>query len=144
MAAGTIAVFNTSKEWLMDGTFDLDGDSFKIMLITAATVPAVTDVTPDPTNYTEVTAGGNYTAGGAAATVTWVESAGTVTLALSANVAWLANGANPTNARYAILFADNVTTPVADAAVAFIDLGATIDMSAGDLTINAGNIFTLA
>lgn len=146
MAAGDITVFNEAKAFLIDGGF-ANTDNISLALITSATVPTAADVTPALGDYTEVTAGGNYTAGGEvldtiANMVT--QSGGTMTFDdTGASVTWSQNASNPTNARYGIIY--NSTQAGKDA-IAFIDLGTTIDMSAGDLTItwNASGIFTIA
>jgi hypothetical protein len=146
MARGDVVVFNTAKEYLMDGTFDLDNDTIKIAICDNTVAPTATTATPALGDFTEVGAAGTYTAGGTTLTCTWVESAGTVTFDSSTNPTWAADASNDTDAYWGIIYADNVTTPVADAAIAYLDLGGPVDMQAGDLTItwNASGIFTLA
>lgn len=144
MAAGTVTVFQEAKAYMIDGGWG-SADVIKIALITAAVAPTAGDTTPALGDYTQVTAGGNYTAGGEtldtlANMVT--QSAGTVTFDdTGASVSWAQHASNPTNARYAIIYND---TNLTDAAIAFVDLGAAVDMTAGDLTItwNASGIFT--
>ena len=60
-----------------------------------------------------------------------------------ASVTWAKNASNPTNAAAALIYND---TQASDPAIAFVDLGGTIDMTAGALTItwNASGIFTIA
>lgn len=146
MAQGDVVVFNTAKEYLMDGTFDLDGDTIKIAICDNTTTPSATTATPALGDFTEVGTAGTYTAGGTTLTCTWVESAGTVTFDSSTNPTWAQHASNDTDAYWGIIYADNVTTPVADAAIAYLDLGGPVDMTAGDLTItwNASGIFQLA
>ena len=145
MATGDVVVFNTAKEWLMDGTFDLDNDSFKCAILDNTTAPTATTATPALGDFTEVGSAGSYTAGGEALTVTWVESGGTVTFDSSTNPTWAQNASNDTDAYWGLVYADNVTVPVADAAVCYVELGGPVDMSAGSLTItwDAAGIFTL-
>ena len=144
MATGDVVVFNTAKEWLMDGTFDLDGDTIKLAICDNTTAPTATTATPALGDFTEVGTGGTYVAGGATLTCTWTESGGTVTFDSSTNPTWAQDAGNDTDATWGIIYADNVISPVADAAIAYVELG-TVDMSAGSLTVtwNASGIFTL-
>jgi len=145
MAQGDILVFEEAKAYMIDGGWE-PADTIKLGLVTVAVVPAGGDTTPAFGDYTEVTPGGNYTAGGETLdtlTNMVTEAAGTMTFDdTGATVQWLQNASNPTNARYGIIYND---TDAGDAAIAFLDLGAAVDMTAGDLTItwNASGIFTI-
>lgn len=138
--AGEFYLFNSAKEWIGDGTIDLDGHTFKAALVTSAVTPAASTAAPcwgagGSTNLStnEVTPGGNYSAGGVAlANVTWVESAGVVTFD-SDNVTWAQNASNPTNARWMIVYSD---TAANKNALGYVDLGGTTDLSAGAFTYN--------
>jgi hypothetical protein len=139
MAAGDLTVYEEAYATISN-LHDLDADTIKLALITVATVPTAADATPALADYTEVTAGGNYTAGGTDISATFTEAGGTATFD-GTDVTWTQNAGNPTDARYAIV---HDTTTVG--AIAFIDLGATIDMTATDLTVafNASGIFTIS
>lgn len=148
MAAGDLSVFDEAKAYLIDGGWEA-ADNIKLALITSAVTPTDADAVPavgsgGTTNYTEVTAGGAYTAGGETLDTLGnmvTEAAGTMTFDdTGASVQWLQNASSPTNARYAVIYHDTTNL-----AIAWIDLGATIDMTAGDLTItwNASGIFTI-
>jgi len=152
MAAGDLTVFDEAKAYMLDGDFG-STDSVKLALITSAVTPTAADAVPGmhasaTTTYTEVTAGGAYTAGGEtldtiANCVT--EAAGTMTFDdTGASVVWSQNASSPTDARYGIVY--NSSDTGLERAFCFIDLGATIDMTAGDLTItwNASGLFTIA
>ena len=69
-------------------------------------------------------------------------SGGTATFDSATNPTWAQNASNPTNARYAIIYND---TDASDRAIAFVDLGSTIDMTVGSLTLtwNASGLFTV-
>jgi|APSaa5957512535_1039671.scaffolds.fasta_scaffold03033_4 hypothetical protein len=144
MAVGDITLFNETKASMLDGGWG-SNDLIKVALITSAVVPTTTQVTPSLSDFTEVAAGGTYTTGGSdlSAWSTMIsQSVGTVTFADDdASVAWLQNGSNPTNARYGIIY-----NSVANQAIAYIDLGQDVDLSAGDLTLswNVNGIFTIA
>lgn len=144
MAAGDLVVFNEAKGFLIDGGFE-SADDIKVALVTTATTPTASTATPTLSDFTQVTAGGNYTAGGISigdlgTLVT--TSGGTMTFDSATNPTWAQNAGNPTNARWAIVYND---TDASDRAIAFVDLGATVDMTAGALTItwNASGLFTI-
>ena len=144
MARGDVTVFEEAKAKMLDGDW-ASTDHFYCGLITNAVVPTAADETPVYGDYTEVTPGGNYSAGGTdlgtlADLVT--ESGGTMKFDSSTNPQWAQNASNPTNAYYGIIY--NYTDAGKDA-VAFVDLGGPVDMTAGDLTItwNASGIFTI-
>jgi hypothetical protein len=150
MAAGDMVVFEQALAYMIDGGWE-PADTIKVALVTSAVTPAAADAVPSmsggTTNYTEVTAGGGYTAGGETLDTLdncVTEVGGTVTFDdTGATVTWTQNGASPTDARWAIIYND---TDATNRAIAFMDLGATIDLSAGDLTItwNASGIFTIS
>ena len=146
MAQGDIVVFDEAKAYMIDGGWAA-ADSIKMALVTVATVPAAGDITPALADYTEVAAGGNYTAGGEVldtlANMT-TEAAGTMTFDdTGATVSWAQHASNPTNARYAIIYNG---TFAGDQAIGFLDLGGVTDMTAGALTVtwHASGIFTIA
>ena len=145
MAAGDISVFDEAKAYMIDGGWEA-ADTIKLALLTATTAPTDADTTPALGDYTQVTAGGNYVAGGETLDTLGnmvTEASGTMTFDdTGASVTWSQNGSNPTDARYGLIYNDTQ----ADQAIAWIDLGSTIDLSAGDLTItwNASGIFTIA
>lgn len=144
MAQGDLKVFTTAKEWMGDGTIDLDTHTFKLAICDNTVTPTVSTVTPTLGDFTEVGTLGTYVAGGTALTVTWVESGGTVTFDSSTNPSWAQHASNDIDAYWGIIYDDTDTTGP-DAALAFIDLGGPVDMTAGDLTVNFGasGVFTL-
>ena len=147
MALGTLTVFNEAKENFGNGLLDLSATSdFSCMLITS--LPTAADSTPDSADYTEVTAGGNYSSGGIALTTSWTESGGTVTFNSSTTPEWLSASGSPTNCKAALVYSE---TAAGEDAVAFIDLttdGGTTPHSLvdGKITINfnPSGLFDLA
>ena len=146
MAIGDLIVFEEAKAFMIDGAV-LVADEIWIGLVTD--VCAVDDALPaygagGTTNYTAIATAGEYAAGGLlldtiANVVT--EAAGTMSFKdTGASVTWAQNGASPQNARFAVVY--NHTTKLC---YVMIDLGAAIDMQAGDLTItwNASGMFTM-
>ena len=146
MAAGDIVVFNTAKEWLMDGTFDLDTNTIKCAICDNTTAPTATTATPSLGDFTQVGTAGTYVADGTALTCTWVESGGTVTFDSSTNPSWAANGSNDTDAYWGIVYAVGALNGQTNPAICYIDLGGPINMATTTLTItfNASGVFTLA
>lgn len=148
MAQGTLTLFEEFSLNIGNGDHDLDGDSFKVMLVNDTLVPTAALATPDSSDFTEVT-GTGYTAGGEAITCTWTEVGGTATFQVtSGNTAWTQNGAGPTDIEYAIIY--NTTHIGTQDAIGWIDMttdaGVTpISLQDGDITITWNpNIFTLS
>lgn len=149
MAQGDITYLDHAIEELGLGSFNLNTNTVKLALITSAITPATTDADPGwavarTTDYStaEVTPGGNYTAGGVDITNTFSQTGGTGTFDAS-DITFVQNVANPTNARWAILYND---TGIDKKALMFVDLGANFDMTSGDLsfTWDATGILTIA
>jgi hypothetical protein len=104
MAADAWKVYNKAKEFIGDGTIDLDeGDAFfSVVLLDSGYTPALTHSTYADISSDEIANGNGYTTGGDfPGSVTWTESSGTVTFD-SADPSWTASGGSIT-ARYAVL-----------------------------------------
>lgn len=149
MAKGDVTIFDQFKQDVGRKVHDLDGDTIKLGLITSVATPAAN--TSDPrwgsgggTNLSsnQVTPGGNYSSGGPDISATYSQTSGTATFDAT-DVTISQNGSNPTNARWGIIYND---TAAGKNAVGFVDLGAAVDLTAGDFSIvwNASGIFTLA
>lgn len=145
MARGDVTVFNVAKEWLADGTFDLDTNTFKLAICDNTTTPTAATATPTLADFTEVGAAGTYTAGGTTLTMTWTESGGTVTLDSATNPTWAQDALNDVDAYWGILYQPGLSNGTTDAALVFVDLGGPVDMTAGALTVtwNASGILTI-
>lgn len=145
MAQGDVTVFDEAKAYLIDGDFS-STDDIKCAILDNTTTPAAGDTTPALGDYTEVGAAGTYTAGGTSlgtlATLV-TEAAGTMTFDSATNPTWAQDASNDADAYWGLIYND---TDAGDAAIAFVDLGGPVDMTAGDLTItwNASGIFTIA
>ena len=143
MATGSITVFEEAKADMIENGWNA-ADSMKVSL--HSVTPTAAAANPVFSSFTEAApATGNYTAGGEvldtlANCVT--EAGGVMTFDdTGASVTWAQHASNPTNATHAVIY--NLTT--GSQALCFIDLGGTIDMTAGALTITwpAGGIFTI-
>jgi len=146
MAQGSVKVFDEAIELLAEG-WNMGSDSFKVALLsTQYGSVAVSTATPTVSDFTECSAGGGYTTGGEAATVTSSEASGTYTFRLNASITWTSAGSgDPTDVRTAVVVND---TDASDTLVCAIDMttdGTTaLDMTSGDITINAGDLFTIS
>lgn len=143
MATGDVIVFDEAKKYMYDGDWS-STDDIKCAILDNTTAPAAGDTTPALGDYTEVGTAGSYVAGGTSLgswTSMLSEAAGTVTFDSATNPSWAQNGSNDTDAYWGLIYND---TQVGDPAIAFVELGGPIDMSAGALTItwNASGIFT--
>jgi hypothetical protein len=143
MATGTIIFFDEAKAYMQDGGWNI-ADDMKCAVLDNTTVPVVGQATPTLATYTEVTAAGSYTAGGTSLG-DWqtmiTEAAGTVTYDSATNPTWAQNASNDVDAYWGLIYNDTT----GDQALAFIELGGPVDMTAGSLTItwNASGIATL-
>lgn len=150
MAAGDVVFFDQFLVDVQEKLHDLENDSIKWGLITSAATPATTTADPrwgagGTTNFltNEVTPGGNYTTGGQAnANPSVTLSAGAAVFDADDAATISQNGSNPTNARWAILYNDTAT---GKNCIGYVDLGADIDLSAGDFSItwNASGISSM-
>jgi len=135
--AASITFYNSFREYLGDGTIDLDTHTFKVMLTSSSYTPNASTHTVKADVTNELSTANGYTAGGATlGSVTWTLSGGTVTFD-AADTAWTASGAGIT-ARYAVIYDDTPSSP-ADPLVAYILL----DTTPADVTASAGNNLTL-
>lgn len=138
MAQGDIVAFNEGVKWALQGTINLETDTFKLGLVTSSITPSASTAAPcwgagGSTNLTtyQVTPGGNYSTGGPTIANTAVtESSGTVKFD-GDDVTIAQDAGNPTNARWGIIYSD---TAANKNAFAYVDLGGITDLSAGAFT----------
>jgi len=143
MAAGDLTVFDEAKLALLDGTHDLDTHVIKLAICDNTVAPTAGTATPTLGDFTEVGAAGTYVTGGTTLTINLTEAAGTVTFDATNNPTWAQDASNDIDAYWGIVYND---TAAGNEAIAFVDLGGAVDMTAGDLTVtwNASGLFTLA
>lgn len=139
MAAGAWTLTNNTRTYLLNGTFDLDTDSFKIALFQSTSNIGATSTTYAALTN-EVASGNGYTTGGNAVTGS-LSGTTTVTFDTSDPAVWTASGAG-FSARYAVLY------EVAGNVLAYFLLDSTpadVTITAGNtLTITVSNVFSLA
>jgi len=152
-AAGKWKVYEFAKEYLADGTHDLDNTSlgYKMALFlstsNADTLSVGTGVYGDLTN--EHANANGYTTGGIALTTeTYTHSAGTATFDCD-NVTWTASGGSIT-ARFAVIYVDATVNGIVKPllCVSLLDT-APADVTATDtntltVAINASGVFTVS
>lgn len=141
MAAGKWKVYEAAKKRLADGTFDLDGSTFKIGLYlstsNANTLSVGTGLKADLTN--EHAGANGYTAGGITLTgVTWTNAAGVITFT-SANPVWTASGGSIV-ARFAVIYASGTLNTFVDPLLCVCLL----DTTPADVTATTGNTLTIS
>lgn len=152
MAITAFTLFNKAKKKIGDGTLDLDGHTFKVMLcgssqsLTAAFTGTSTDCRKADLTGELSTASGYTAAGATLGSVTWNESSGTVTWD-AADTSWTLTGAGITY-KYAVIYDDTATN---DDLLGFVNMddsggSATISPAAGTHSIvwNASGIFSAA
>jgi hypothetical protein len=141
MAAGAWTFTNASRTALLDGTFDINTDSWKMALfLSTSNLGAASTTFAGVTN--EHAAANGYTAGGTAVTLTLAGTT-TVTVDVSSDPVWTASGGSIT-ARFAAIY------EVGGNVLCYCLLDSTpADVTATDgntLTVaaNASGVFTLA
>ena len=140
MAAGTWTLTSEGRTKLLDGTFDIDSDTWKMALfLSTSNIGASSTTYAGLTN--EHSNANGYTTGGTSVTLSL---SGTTTVAVATTVAsWTASGGAIT-ARFAVIY------EVSGRVLAY----ATLDATPADVTVAdgqvlnvpaaAGNVFTLA
>jgi len=144
MARGDVIVFEEAKAKMLDGDW-ASTDHFYCAICDNTATPTADFATPTLGDFTEVGAGGTYVAGGTdlgALSTLVTEAAGVMTFDSATNPTWAQDVGNDADAFWGIIY--NFTDAAKDA-IAFVDLGGPVDMSAGDLTItwNVAGIFTI-
>lgn len=130
MAAGTWTVTNTTRTNILNGTFDLDSDTFKVALATSSS-----NIGAASTTYAaltgEVANANGYTTGGIGVTLVLAGTT-SVTASFSSNPVWTASGGSIT-ARFAVLY------EVSGNIVAYVLL----DSTPADVVATSGNTLTI-
>ena len=153
MAAGKWKLYEYAKEYLADGTFDMDNASLGLTMAlflstsNANTLSVGTGVYGDLTN--EHANANGYTTGGIALTTeTWTHSGGTATFDCD-NVVWTAAGGSIV-ARFAVIYCNATVNTIVKPLLAVCLLDTTpADVTATDgntltIAINASGVFTLS
>lgn len=150
MAADAWKMYHQAKEWIGDGTIDLDGHEFKMALFTAAS--NCTTLTHDEYGDldNEVANGDGYTTAGEACTGTitaanqWLRNVDSVKFDCD-DVVWTAAGAGIT-CRYAVIYDDTHATKALLCYSLLDNAPANVVATAGNtltVTIHGDGVFTL-
>jgi len=122
MNPGDFFVFNDLLRQMSNKLVNLDTDTYKFALLTAAIDPTQADATPVFGDYTEVS-GTNYTAGGIDVSASFsISLTDAVTSWLSGGVtaSWVQHAAGPTDIWWGLLYNDQGATKYA---AAYVNLG---------------------
>lgn len=149
------ATFTKANDWIlnvMNGTVDIDADTFKIALSNTAPASEVSNPLSDGngvvanvtqisyTNYTDTLTVDRVLQG-----ITSTRSAGVYTLDSTVDFTITASGGALAGFRYIYIFDDTSTAP-ADPIIGVWDYGSTLTLASGDsaaITFNASGIFTV-
>ena len=138
MPAGKFKLYQSAKEYLGDGTIDLDTSTFKIALFSSSSNANTLTNTVLANLTNQLTTANGYTSGGITlANVTWNRSAGTVTFDAD-NVEWTASGGSIT-ARFAVIYQSGTVNGVTDALLCV----SLLDTTPADVTAPNGNKFQI-
>ena len=134
----SITFYNSFKEYVADGTFDLNTDSFKVALVSSSyTFSAAHTVYADLTN--ELSTANGYTSGGAAlGSVTFSQTSGTATFD-AADTTWTASGGSIV-ARRAVIY----KVGTANSRVSPLVASVLLDTTPADVTVTTGNTLTIS
>lgn len=130
MAAGTWTLPNGARQKLLDGTFDLDTDSFKCALFLSTSNVGAASTTYAALTNEHANANG-YTTGGIAVTLAFSGTT-SLTVSFATNPVWTASGGSIV-ARFAVLY------EVSGNVLAFVLL----DSAPADVTATSGNTLTV-
>jgi hypothetical protein len=140
MPATAWTIFNSAKEFIGDGTIDLDTDTFKLALFTTGYVPTATQqafaaIATDEISHSSYTDNGETLAG-----VAWTRTAGQVKF--DANDVAITATSGSLSAKYAVIYDDSTATagdPVTDALVCYSNLSST----GGSVSVSEANTLTI-
>lgn len=131
MAASAWSFTNGGRTSLLNGTFDIDSDTFKVALfLSTSNIGAGSTTFAGLTN--EHAAANGYAAGGVAVTLT-LSGTTTVTVDFATDPSWTASG-GPITARFGVLY------EVGGNVLNFC----TLDNTPADVTVTDGNQLTIA
>lgn len=129
------------KEYVLDGTLDLNSNVFKLTLHTSAYTPSAETHTIFSHTAGELANANGYTTGGKSLANIDLSSTGGTTKWAADNVVWTATGGSLV-ARYAVLWASGTLNGIVNPLVAFITLNDQ-DGTPTDVTVTDGNTLTV-
>lgn len=145
MAQGDVTVFEEAKAYMLTGGWS-SSDNIRIAVIDNTTSPHAGTATPQMSDFTQVGSSGTYTSGGPSLGTLGncvSEAAGVMKFDSTINPSWAQHASNDTDAYWGIIYND---TDANDRAIAYVDLGGPVDMTAGtglSITWSDSGIFTI-
>lgn len=136
MAADDWVLWNKTKEYIGDGTFDLDDDTFKVVLVSSAYSVDLTAPDWGNASAAEISTGTGYSQ--YTLTQTWVESSGVVTFD-GDNPSWTASGGAITAYRAILVHQSSSALSTSDKMMAHCLL----DNTPAPVSASDGNPFTI-
>jgi len=140
MAASAWVIYNKFKEYMADGTMDLDDDVFRLGLYTSTSNAGTATLSTRGSVTNEVTNANGYATGGKTlAGVTWATgaSAGEMRFDATATI-WSASGGNIANIKYAVIYDETTGTSAGNR-----NLVASSQLSSANFTVTDGNTLTI-
>ena len=136
MAAGAWTFYNIAKKYLMNGTLDLDTNSFRMSLYTSASNAATVTLSTRTSVTNEVTEANGYSSSGKPlASITWATGASATEMRWNcAAIVWTAAAGSISNVKFAVIWQ---SSGVADKLVCYSQL------STAQFTITSGNTLTV-
>lgn len=136
MAAGAWTFYNLAKKYLMNGTIDLDTNSFRMSLYTSASNAATATLSTRTSVTNEVSEANGYSSSGKAlASITWATGASASEYRWNAAaIVWTASGGSISNVKFAVIWQ---SSGVADKLVCYSQL------STAQFTVTSGNTLTI-
>lgn len=140
MAAQAWAIYNSFKEYMADGTIDLDNDTFRIGLYTSASNAATATLSVRGSVTNEVANGSGYVTGGKTlAGVTWATGASASEMRFDGTATiWSASGGNVANIKYAVLYDESTGVSAGNRKVV-----CSSQLSTSQFTVTDGNTLTI-
>jgi len=131
-------IYNSFKEYMADGSIDLDNDAFKVMLLTKSYTANASHTKIASVSGNEISGTGYTAGGGTLDSVTWTRSGTKVTFD-AADEAWTSA---TFTAAYAAVYDD---THASDLLVCLFDFSGSQSVTNGTFTLQWGSsgIFTL-
>lgn len=139
LAAGKWKIYETSKAYLSDGTFDLDDNTnWRLGLYLSTSNANTLTIAPILATLTNEHANANgYTTGGLAITPTWTQTGGTATFD-STDPVWTAAGGSIV-ARFGVIYKNATVNSIVKPLLCVCLL----DTTPADVTATTGNTFTI-
>lgn len=136
-AAGAFILTQVARQWMLDGTFDMDANTFKAALLTNAWTPNMaTQSLWGDISANEVASGNGYTTGGNTLTGVTMTQTGGVGKWSATIPGWTASGAGLTH-RYVAIYAVGTLNGHVNPLVGYF----VCDSAPADIVTAPGNVF---